>query len=220
MYEEGFGVAQNYAEAMKWYKRASESRLPEAQYNVGLLYYHGYGVAKNPREAIKWFKLASKQDLLEAQYMMGLAHHEGKGVRLDYEKALAWFVKSAKKNHPPSQFMYGFMLQAGEGMDPDPMRAYAWSKLAELNKQPESDAIYNLAALSLEKKQVAQAEAIARVCFGSALADCPLLAAGPLKMPIEAKNISSTGREHPSAVDQFEAVAQDAYRSLAENLGL
>ena len=105
---------------------------------------------------------------------MGLAHHEGKGVRLDYKEALSWFAKSAKKNYPPSQFMYGFMLQAGEGLDPDPFRAYAWSKLAELNKQPESDAIYNLSALALKKKEQEQAEALAQRCYGSALKDCPL----------------------------------------------
>ena len=220
MYEEGLGVAQNYAEAMTWYKKAAQSKLPEAQYNVGLLYYHGYGVAKNPREAIKWFKLSSRKNLPEAQYMMGLAHHEGKGVRLDYREALSWFAKSAKQNHPPAQFMYGFMFQAAEGIEPDPMRAYAWSKLAELNKQPESDAIYNLAALSLDKKQVLQAEAIARLCFGSALTDCPLLEKGPLKVIIDTDSVSSPETKTSLKASQLKAAAQDAYESVVEKLGL
>ena len=220
MYEEGLGVAQNYTEAMTWYKKAAESKLPEAQFNVGLLYYHGYGVAKNPREAIKWFKFSSRKKLPEAQYMMGLAHHEGKGVRLDYREALSWFAKSAKQNHPPAQFMYGFMFQAGEGMDPDPMRAYAWSKLAGLNKQPESDAIYNLAALSLDKKQVLQAEAIARLCFGSALTDCPLLEKGPLRVVVDTDSTVPPKMETSQKSNQFKAAAQDAYKSLAEKLGL
>ena len=219
MYEEGLGVAQNYSEAMTWYKKAAESKLPEAEYNVGLLYYHGYGVAKNLREAIKWFKSSSRKNLPEAQYMMGLAHHEGKGVRLDYREALSWFAKSAKQNHPPAQFMSGFMYQAGEGMEPDPMRAYAWSKLAELNKQPESDAIYNLAALSLDKKQVLQAQTVARMCFGSALTDCPLLKKGPLKVVIDIDSASPSETGTALKARQLKSAAKDAYEELTEKLG-
>ncbi len=219
MYEEGLGVAQNYREAMNWYKKAAESKLPEAQFNVGLLYYYGYGVAKNLREAIKWFKLSSRKNLAEAQYMMGLAHHEGKGVRLDYREAFAWFAKSAKQNHPPAQFMSGFMFQAGEGMEPDPMRAYAWSKLAELNKQPESDAIYNLAALSLDKRQVLQAQAIARICFSSALTDCPLLEKGPLRVVIDAGSAPPPETGTALKARQLKSAAKDAYEELTEKLG-
>ena len=40
-----FGVATNYAEAVKWYRKAAEQNHAEAQYNLGWIYYEGKGVS-------------------------------------------------------------------------------------------------------------------------------------------------------------------------------
>ena len=44
MYERGLGVTQSYVEAMTFYRKAADTGLPEAQYNLGTLYHNGYGV--------------------------------------------------------------------------------------------------------------------------------------------------------------------------------
>ena len=41
MYERGLGVSQSYTEAMRWYRLAADQGLPEANHNLGLLYYSG-----------------------------------------------------------------------------------------------------------------------------------------------------------------------------------
>ena len=82
MYEEGFGVAQNYTTALDWYRKAADAGLAEAQQNVGLLYYYGYGVAENAREAVRWFQMAADQDLAAGEYMLALAKQQGKGLSL------------------------------------------------------------------------------------------------------------------------------------------
>src|SRR5260370_24656319 len=38
MYANGRGVAQNYIEAARWYRRAGEQGIPTAQYMLGLMY--------------------------------------------------------------------------------------------------------------------------------------------------------------------------------------
>ena len=38
MYEEGRGVTQDYAEAMKWYRLAAEQGVADAQYNIGVMW--------------------------------------------------------------------------------------------------------------------------------------------------------------------------------------
>ena len=43
MYATGQGVSQDYAEALKWYRKATEQGLAEAQLNLGLMYYNGWG---------------------------------------------------------------------------------------------------------------------------------------------------------------------------------
>ena len=38
MYEEGNGVPQDYAKAVKWYRLAADQGYADAQYNLGVMY--------------------------------------------------------------------------------------------------------------------------------------------------------------------------------------
>ena len=42
----GRSIAQNYVEAVKWYRKAAGQGNPDAQYDLGVCYYRGQGVAK------------------------------------------------------------------------------------------------------------------------------------------------------------------------------
>ncbi len=68
MYSEGKGVPQDYAEAVKWYRKAAEQgqakrcyRKPaeqgqaEAQYNLGVMYGNGLSVSQDYAEAVEWW---------------------------------------------------------------------------------------------------------------------------------------------------------------------
>ena len=59
MYSEGHGVAQDYAEAVNWYRKAADHGYPVAQLNLGLMYATGKGVQRNYVESYKWFVLAT-----------------------------------------------------------------------------------------------------------------------------------------------------------------
>ncbi len=61
MYQNGQGVTQDYAETLKWYRKAAEQGLATAQYSLGEMYKKGLGVKKDRREARKWFEKARKQ---------------------------------------------------------------------------------------------------------------------------------------------------------------
>jgi TPR repeat protein len=173
LYEQGFGVSQNYSMAMDWYRKAADQGLAEAQHNMGMLYYHGYGVAENQRTAAKWFKRAALQDLVDSEYMLGLAYHEGKGVDLNYEMAQYWFKKGALKAYGNAQFMYAFMLQAGEASEPKSFEALVWSEVARLNGQAGTFDIAYIAKLKLEEEQIIAAEARAVSCIESSYNNCP-----------------------------------------------
>ena len=58
MYNVGQGVAQNYTEAVKWYRRAAEQGNPVAQANLGRLYENGQGVQQDYTLAHMWLNLA------------------------------------------------------------------------------------------------------------------------------------------------------------------
>ncbi|PYM18907.1 MAG: hypothetical protein DMD81_04860, partial [Candidatus Rokuibacteriota bacterium] len=56
--EKGLGVAPNYSEAEKWYRRAAEAGHPRAAVNLGYLYEQGLGVPKDPAQAAIWYRKA------------------------------------------------------------------------------------------------------------------------------------------------------------------
>jgi TPR repeat protein len=58
MYHNGYGVLQDYKEAIKWYHRAAEQGSNRAQYNLGLMYDNGYGVPQNYVKAHMWYNIA------------------------------------------------------------------------------------------------------------------------------------------------------------------
>ena len=84
MYEEGLGVAKDYGEAMKWYKKAAEKQ-PLAQYNLGRMYEEGLGVAKDYAEAVKWYDKAAEND---RDALVRIVDMYERGIAVDDETVL------------------------------------------------------------------------------------------------------------------------------------
>ena len=53
MFGEGLGVPQDYAEALKWFRRAAEQNDAAAQTNLGVMYDFGHGVVRDYAEALR-----------------------------------------------------------------------------------------------------------------------------------------------------------------------
>lgn len=60
-YDNGQGVAQDFTEAVRWYRLAAEQGNPAAQYNLGAMYSNGQGVPRDVVEAYKWRSLAASR---------------------------------------------------------------------------------------------------------------------------------------------------------------
>lgn len=83
MYEHGQGVAQDYQEAVKWYRLSAAQGLAVAQQNLGAMYRDGKGVLQDYREALKWFRMAASQGDASAQASLGAMYGLGQGVIQD-----------------------------------------------------------------------------------------------------------------------------------------
>jgi TPR repeat protein len=59
MYNHGHGVAQDFAEAVRWYRLAAAQGNSTAQSNLGGMYGTGDGIEKNYLRAHMWFNLAA-----------------------------------------------------------------------------------------------------------------------------------------------------------------
>lgn len=59
MHDFGRGVAQDYGEAVKWYRLAAAQGHPAAQFNLAGMYLDGLGVAQDHVRAYMWFALGA-----------------------------------------------------------------------------------------------------------------------------------------------------------------
>jgi TPR repeat protein len=59
MYDNGRGVARDYAAAMSWYRKAAEQGDAAAQAGLGVMYANGRGVPRDYVSAHMWFALAA-----------------------------------------------------------------------------------------------------------------------------------------------------------------
>src|SRR5262249_57258699 len=59
IYENGYGVAQDYAEAHKWYKKAADKGDARAMRELGVLYADGSGVTQDYIKARERYRKAA-----------------------------------------------------------------------------------------------------------------------------------------------------------------
>ena len=91
MYDDGQGVPQNYAEAVKWYRLAADQGNARAQSNLGFMYEKGQGVPQNHAEAVKWYRLAADQGNARAQSNLGFMYEKGQGVPQNFLLVHMWY---------------------------------------------------------------------------------------------------------------------------------
>ncbi len=67
MYDQGQGVPQDYAEAVRWYRKAAIQGFASAQSILGSMYGEGLGVTQDYVQAHMWLNLAASHESGDAQ---------------------------------------------------------------------------------------------------------------------------------------------------------
>lgn len=153
-YSSGQGVEQDFAEAIKWWRKAADCDLPGAALNLGIAYLSGQGVPQDYTEAARWNRKAAEQGLAGAEHNLGNAYFKGQGVPQNYTEAVKWYRRAAYQGLAASQYSLGLAYANGNGVGQDYLEAARWYlKSAE---QGDVDAQYNLAGLYAQGLGVAQ----------------------------------------------------------------
>ena len=92
-------------------KRFAKWGNPEAQYNLGTLYYN----EKKDGKAFFWYQKVAKQKHAKAQYMLGMMYYNGKGITKNIEKALHWYQQAADLKYAKAEYNLAMMHYKGEG---------------------------------------------------------------------------------------------------------
>lgn len=93
------GAPQDYAEAVKWFRKAAEQGLPVAEQMLGLCYQNGLGVAKDITKAVEWYRKSAEHGDMVGQYDLGACYYYGVGVKKDLNEAKRLFELSAAQGY-------------------------------------------------------------------------------------------------------------------------
>ena len=63
----------DYAEAVRWYRKAAGRGMAEAQYGLASCYGQGKGVPQDDREATRWLTLSAAQGYAPAKLTLASA---------------------------------------------------------------------------------------------------------------------------------------------------
>jgi len=142
IYEEGRGVRQDHAAAVKWYRKAAEQGLAKAQFKLGLRYSIGLGVLEDTEEALKWQRKAAEQGDPDGQAALSVMYGKGHGVPQDDREMIKWLQKAAVQGHAMAQSSLGTMYINGRGVQQNYTEAVKWVRKAA--EQGYIEAQYNL----------------------------------------------------------------------------
>lgn len=96
LYDEGYGVDQNYATARGWYEKAAAQQYAKAEHNLGIMYQGGHGVPADDAKAAEWFKRAAKHGEPAAQNNLAVMYVRGQGVPQNLVEATRWAARAAE----------------------------------------------------------------------------------------------------------------------------
>ena len=117
-------MGKDYAEAVKWFRKAAEQGIAGAQHNLGFYYSSGTGVKKDEAEALKWYRKAAEQGYDEATVILAEMCEDGQGMEINLAEAYGWYALSSKKHRCESLKSIVSEQQLEEGKK----RATAWQE--------------------------------------------------------------------------------------------
>jgi TPR repeat protein len=161
-YRAGKGVAEDPAEAARWYRRSAEQGFVGAQNNLAAMLEEGLGVAKNETEAARWYKAAAEQGDEHAQHSLAHMYWDGRGVHKDLEQAAQWMRRAADQGHDATFIDMGDMYWRGIGVDRDPVSAAMWWSLAADRGDRTAARSLRRARAAMTPDQVREANEMAR----------------------------------------------------------
>lgn len=126
--------ASTSADAVRWFRRAADQGLPEAERIIGNLYAEGIGVPQNDAATIKWYRLAAEQGDAVAQFYLGHIFTYSLANQ-NVTEAMKWYRLAAAQGHVRGQLELAHMYTYGIGTEKNLIKAYVWNAAASSQLQ-------------------------------------------------------------------------------------
>jgi TPR repeat protein len=111
----GKGVAKNEANAARMFRLAAQQSLPEAEYNLAVMYDLGAGLPQDYAQARHWYERAADDNEGDgdAEYRLGILDEQGLGDAKNPSGATSWFDKAAEHGSVNAALRLAFTPPAG-----------------------------------------------------------------------------------------------------------
>jgi len=165
-YDSHLGL-RDHTEAAKWFTKAAEQGLPQAQTVLGEMYENGDGVLEDARNAAKWYAKAAEQGLAHAQFKLSRMYGKA-GIPENDKDELKWLIRAAEQGHARAQMLLGMRYQHGDGgVMEDYVEAYKWALLAETNGQAGASMFRKGLREQMVPSQIAEAQRAAKALLSA-----------------------------------------------------
>ena len=182
LYYQGWGLPQDYLEAVKWFRKAAEQQYVYAQVTLGTIYAEGVpgAIGKDYPQALMWFIFASAQgdakgmefrDTMAARMTPAQIAEAQKMAREfkpqdAYTKLYRELITLAEQGNPEAQLKVGFMYYSGKGISRDYQKAVYWFKKSAMQGNPLAQS--NVGYMYKEGQGVSQDYSEAAKCYHQA----------------------------------------------------
>ncbi|OBS72335.1 hypothetical protein A6R68_13090, partial [Neotoma lepida] len=110
-------ASKNYGEALKYFQKAAEKGWPNAQFQLGFMYYSGSGVWKDYKLAFKYFYLASQSGQPLAIYYLAKMYATGTGVLRSCRTAVELYKGVCELGHWAEKFLTAYFAYKDGDID-------------------------------------------------------------------------------------------------------
>ena len=103
MYENGFGVEKDLAQAFMLYKKAGNGGVAASSVRAGLMRFQGLGdLPLDLKAAAGWFGQGARNGDVQGMFLIGMAWKNGQGVQRHAEMAEKWLKKASDAGYTPA----------------------------------------------------------------------------------------------------------------------
>ena len=161
----GIESALNYPQSLFQLQKDAQNGIPEAQYNLALIYDKGTGVPQSYEKSFEWFLKSANSGFDSGQFALGYMYLHGHGRDKNIVEAEKWFLKAALQGHARSQFTLGLIYDVGEGVDRSVGKSYFWHYIAMLNDYLEAPGMVKYMAEKMTAEEIDKSKNAAIKCL-------------------------------------------------------
>jgi len=147
------------AEAVSWYRKASDAGDLPSLLRLGQLLHLGKGIPQNELDATAKIKQAAESDYQPAWTVLADRYEQGLGARKSDKDASYWYRKAAEKGDVRAQAKVGDMFTRGKGVDKDEAEGVKWFRQAA--EKGNADAQYGLGIAYLRGRGIQRNDSLA-----------------------------------------------------------